>query len=93
MMQQQKALPNHFITIKHQKILIFMLGKNKLKFKEQNIYKANNSFKRAMNQLEKINFIRIERPQINKGCNIYSLTFDGRILTNEIFKDFNDRNK
>ena len=91
MISQQKL---HLFTINQQKILLLMHEKGrKLTFKRQEIYKANGSFKRSMRYLTNAGFVKMKKPDGNRSCNEYLLTFDGLFLVEDIIKHFIKCNK
>lgn len=85
MVHQQKL---HLITIKHQKILLYMFdNKGVITFKKQKIYSSNNSFKKSMQELVNANYLKIEIDG-HHGCNIYRMTLEGGIVAKEVIQDF-----
>lgn len=62
---------------------------NKLIFKEQDVYKNNRSFKYAMRQLANAQILSIENKKINgKYFNQYKLTFVGKMVVEDVIKEF-----
>ena len=91
MVSEQKL---HLFTIQQQKILLKIHeNANSIVYKDQKIYKANGSFKEAMKPLVNAGFIRIIRPNGNRGCNLYKLTLDGIFLVEDVIKHFVRSNK
>ena len=69
------------------KVLIMISMYNngkKTTFEKQKLYENRESFRKAMKQLVKANFIKIERI---KTYNIYKLTLNGILSIEEVLRD------
>ena len=69
------------------KVLILLAMYNNSKkttFETQRLYKNRESFNKAMKQLKKGSFIKIKR---EKTHNVYYLTLNGILVTEEVLKD------
>jgi hypothetical protein len=84
----------YYITINHQKILLLLLHKKRITFKDQDIYKNSRSFNKAMNQLFNSRIVDKKTARINsRYCNQYELTFNGILVAKEFIKAFYESNK
>lgn len=78
------------ITTRQQRILLLMSNNgNRIRFKEQNIFKSRRYFNKSMNQLYKANvLIKNVVIENNHYCTEYFLNHNGVFLVEKVIKDF-----